>query len=84
MYYVKCMMGEIKHFLSYFLSFLRSVVCAVNTVSGCAQITTLRSAFRGELPGLDQFLDRTSAVYSILLYTVASSIDYVIHQWHIG
>ena len=39
---------------------------------------------RGELPGLDQFLDRTSAVYSILLYTVASFIDYVIHQWHFG
>ena len=39
---------------------------------------------RGELSGLDQFLDRTSAVYSILLYTVVSSIDYVIHQWHFG
>ena len=37
---------------------------------------------RGELSGLDQFLDRTSAVYSIFLYTMASSIDNVIHQWH--
>ena len=31
---------------------------------------------RGELPGLDHFLERTSAIYSILLYTVASFVDY--------
>ena len=39
---------------------------------------------RVKLPGLAQFLNQTSAVYSILLYTVASSIDYVIHRWHFG
>ena len=34
--------------------------------------------------GADKDVDRTSAVYSILLSTVASSIEYVIHQWHFG
>ena len=47
-------------------------------------IICVKRLLRGELPGFDQLLDRTSAVYSMLLYTVASAIAYVIHQWHFG
>ena len=49
----------------------------------CYIIATVNLS-RGELSGLDQFLDRTSAVYSMLLYTAASFIEYLIHQSHFG
>ena len=50
----------------------------------CFKLWLMPWLCRGELLGLAQFLNRTSAIYSILLYTVASSIDYVINQWHFG
>ena len=64
---------------------LCSLLCAyISTFSAFALVSyctiTVSPKSRGELPGLDQFLDRTSTVYSILLYTVASSLDFVNHQ----
>ena len=67
-----------KHIERHLVTSIRFVVDFVLSTFVDLSRLSLDERTRGELPGLDQFLNRTRAVYSIL-YTVASTIDYVIH-----